>query len=53
MKRKGIGSIASSLVGLAATAALLVPAVLVIEGLKLLSEDTGDNTKEEKGNKED
>ena len=48
MKRKGLGSIASNLVGLAVTAAVLVPAVLVIEGLKLLAEDNGSNAKEEK-----
>ena len=42
MKRKGLGSIAANLVGLAVTAAVLIPAVLVIEGMKLLTEDSGD-----------
>lgn len=39
MKRRGIGSIATNLAIMAATAAFALPAILVIEGIKLLSKE--------------
>ncbi len=39
MKRRGLGSLATNLVIMAATAAFVLPAVLILEGIKLLSEE--------------